>query len=91
MAKHYVLVDDHGNKARFVGEHLGQNRRGDDFYVEGSDDGRTLVHVDTRDGSWRTITREQEVDLIRRLIAHGDRDLGRRVATALDRDDVAQV
>ncbi|HEX4492878.1 MAG TPA: hypothetical protein VH914_16855, partial [Acidimicrobiia bacterium] len=85
MAKHHVLVDEYGNKARFVGDHLGQNRRGDDYYVKGDDDTRTLLHVDNRDGSWLAVTREQEVDVIRRLIAEGDRDLGTRVADALDR------
>jgi hypothetical protein len=90
MAKHYVLVDEYGNKARFVGDHLGQNRRGDDYYVQGPDDERTLVHVDNRDGSWVTITREQEVELIRRLVAQGERDLSVRVADALDRSDLVQ-
>ena len=87
MGKHYVLVDEYGNKARFVGDHVGQNRRGDDYYVKGGDDDRTLLHVDNRDGAWKAIDRETEIHVIRGLFAEGEGELAGRLTNALDLSD----
>jgi hypothetical protein len=87
MAKHHALVDEYGNRTNFVGDHVGQNRRGDDYYVKDDRDARTLVRVDNRDGAWIAIGREAEINVIRGLFVEGERDLADRLKVALDRPD----